>query len=98
MHDAFDAEPLACLIKDEVLVKRAGCLEAANAGEFHRLKVTAQSDFGVGGKTLNRLINSHQITLRHFNVGIFQIPSVLQEHVLLCPQGNDNWQAHAREL
>ena len=96
MHDALDAELFTYLIKDEVLVKRACCLEATNACEFHGLKMAAQPKFRMDCEALNRLVNGYQVTLGHFNTGIFKIPPVLQRHILFCSQGNDNWQAHAR--
>ncbi len=85
MHDAFDAEPITQLIKVQMLLKRMGCLEATDAGEFHGLKVAAQPKLGMGREALNRLIDSHQITFSHFSVGIFKIPSVLQGNILFCP-------------
>ena len=85
MHDAFDAELISCLIKNEVLVKRAGCLKAADACEFCGLKVAAQPKLGISCEALNRLIDGHQITFRHFSVGIFKIPSVLQGNILFRP-------------
>ncbi len=59
--------------------------------------MSAESKLWMRGKTLNRLVNGHQISLCHLLIfGIFQVPTMLQGHVLFCPLSNDNLQTHAR--
>ena len=97
MHDAFDTEGIAFHVKEQVAVKRSFHLNTPNVSEFGGLKVAAAPQARPFGNALDRFMHGQQIAFGHVEVGIFQIPTVLQGHVLLRTQGNGYFQAHAME-
>jgi hypothetical protein len=97
VHDAFDTKSIAFHIKEQVAVKRSFYLNTTNVSEFGGLKVAAVPQAWPLGDPENGFMHGQQIAFGHVEVGIFQISTVLQGHVLLRPQGNRYFQAHAME-
>jgi hypothetical protein len=95
VHDAFDTKSIAFHVKEQVAVKRSFQLNTANMSEFGGLKVAAVPQARSLGNALDRFMHGQQIAFGHVEFGIFQISTVLQGHVLLRPQGNGYFQAHA---
>lgn len=82
MHDAFDTKGIAFHVKEQVAVIRSFQLNTANMSEFGGLKVAAASQAWPLGDSENGFMHGKQIAFGHVEVGIFQIPTVLQCHVL----------------
>jgi len=95
MDDALDTEGAAIPVEQQMTVKRLADLDAANVGKLRCGEVArpAQVWFSCHGK--DRFMHGDQISLSGFFVRIFQIPAVLQGHVLLGPGGDGDGQAHA---
>ena len=91
VHDALDAQDVACLVEDEMLMERAFRRETADAREFRRLEMPAQAKVRV----TDGVVHGFQISFGYFLVRIFQIPAVLQGEVMLCPQRDDDGKTHA---
>ncbi len=97
VHDAFDTKGIAFHVKEQMADKRSFYLDTPNVSEFGGLKVAATPQARPLGNALDRFMHGQQIAFGHVEVGIFQISTVLQGHVLFSPQGNGYFQAHAME-
>ncbi len=70
-------------------------LDAADAGKLGGGEMAANTEVWLLGDTLNRFMHGQQVSLGDNEVGILQIPEVLQSHVLLCPFGDEDFKAHS---
>ena len=82
MHDAFDTKGIAFHVKEQVAVKRSFHLNAPNVSEFGGPKVAAVPQARPLGNALDRFMHGQQIAFGHVEVGIFQIPALLQAHAM----------------
>jgi hypothetical protein len=98
MHDTLNAQVAAIPIEKQMAVKWPSDLDAADAGKFWGGEVAANAKVRLPCDTLNRFMYGQQLTPGDSEVGIFQIPAVLQSHVLLRPFGDEDFKAHAWRL
>jgi len=97
VHDAFDPKGFAVHVEEQMTVEWFLHLDTANLSEFGGPEATAASQTWPFRDSLNGFMHGKQITFGDVEVGIIQIPAVLQGHVLLRPEGNGYFQAHAME-
>lgn len=95
MHDALNAQSVAIPVKEQMAVKGPSNLDAADAGKFWRGEMAADAEVWLPGDALDRFMHGQQLALGDIEVGILQIPAVLQGHVLLRRTGDGDFKAHA---
>ena len=98
MNNTLNSECVTIPVEEQMPVKRRTHLNAANVGKLRCSEMARSAQIWFSSHGLNRLMDGAQKTLGDCLVRIFQIPALLQSHLLLGPGRNETGQAHAWAL